>query len=424
MKKTIRILVIGLSTTLLFPSPQLRANWFGDNEQAIKGGLFGSAFTLVACYVLHTMHKNHLMREVVNRKEAFALVREECRAVGILLQVLQERVDAMPYNDFLRHADRKIAEVRALLEKDFHVRHNELMDDIGHLKGEISNLAREMETRRHYLNQVEKFLESLRDNNGGSFIEGLIDLKKKVESSLAEFDEYCKRSKGLASDIAATMGAREAECAQLGVEIGELKQRVVKQRVDSEVAETEAIVAKRTLAQARQEFGVLQQEVRGLLQGLQEIIQYAQREKSDVEGRVQQIRFVLEQTRARLMQLGDAVAREENALVAPSESQAQNWGGDDLLMRGKNKLSTFLAPFSSGELKTAAQFRKAYLEFSRKNHPDKGGNAAVFQAVDGLYRALLKDDAFADGLSKRGVASPSLLQYIEACPDSVENLIN
>jgi len=346
------------------------------------------------------------------------------------LNTLSARVDAIPFNDFIRQADRKIAEVRRYLDEDADRHRRTILRDIDGLRAETVRLAQELERRQLHLDTVSELVASVRDNNNHSFVEKLAETKAEVERSLGDLrnerfvlNQKISQVMNNVNDINARIEVQKNAVKDAETVIDQVKESAAVAHNKSDdvqrfVAGTleEVMAARKTVSRAQNDFANINNEVKTVLRKMEEIALVAKTEKDSAEKELRQVYALLDDVRSRATTLATVTVQEENRVrelvdrsyraSGPSAASANR----SVVASGQQVLSElFDIPFASD----AAAYRSGYRKFTLKNHPDKGGNAGAFQAVDGLYKLLSENNLFGAQSTSRAVENDIALKLQE-----------
>jgi len=423
-----------------------------------KGPIAATAISTTIALAFFVANRIAIMREQAAREKAFAALRAQYAETISITLSLQGRFDALPLNDFMRQADLKIAQMRQLLADDVVSYKETIAQMTKELKSQADRLNKDLAERQAYLENVRVLLEGIRDNNNLNFLSTLIDLKMEVEAALAQLSHDKMTLSGnlmeltaRTHDLQSHMTRNHSAIHQIDEEVGGLRKEIATHREEAESAKRymrrlgeEIADAKRTIQGSQKEFDVLNADLKEKLRSMQVLAREGREQKEVAAAEVDQARAVLAQVRHRVMQLEAIAGQEErrvqelayridqaNALAdAPREkpsprlikdkkAESEAYSKKEEISPVSAAVSTLkemLAPFTSEALSSPAVYRKAYMRFSMKNHPDKGGSSAVFQAVDGLYKIILDHDLF-DVPSRylSGHVEALLTQYSKQC---------
>jgi DNA polymerase IIIc chi subunit len=338
-------------------------------------------------------------------------LRATINELQVNLNTLSARVDAIPFNDFTRQADRKIAEVRRYLDEDADRHRRTILRDIDGLRAETVRLAQELERRQLHLDTVCELVASVRDNNNHSFVEKLAETKEEVERSLGDLrnerfvlNQKIAQVMNNVNDINARIELQKNVIKDAEVVIDQVKKSAEivhdkSQDVQKFVTGTleEVTAARKTVSRAQNDFSNLNNEVKTVLRKMEDIALVAKNEKDSAEKQLRQVYSLLDDVRSRATTLATVTVQEENRvreLVDRSHRAsgvASSPTSRSVVVTGQQILSDVFG-ISVGS--DAAAYRSGYRKFTLKNHPDKGGNVASFQAVDGLYKLLSENNLF------------------------------
>ncbi len=354
-----------------------------------------------------------------------------------LLTVLAARIDALPFNDFTRQADKKIAEVRRYLEEDANGHRRMVLRDIDALRSETIRLAQELERRQSHLDGVVNLVASVRDHDNVAFVEALVEAKNEVDRSFALLrnDRATLHQEMLhvADQIQALnnkIHEQEEHVGSAQHQLTGVQERVVGVQdqataVHNFIADTveEIAVARKNVARVQNEFAHLNNEIKVVLRKMEDVAQSAKNEKDAAEAQLQQVRDALQEVQSRVVALAATINQEESqlrevdsALVGVKElinrahTQAHQLSNSPQLPRTdatqtpqvsrhvesvvSQALSVLSNVFGIALGSDVAAYRSAYRKFSLKNHPEKGGAVAAYQAVDGLYKIIIDNNLF------------------------------
>ncbi|MDQ5890923.1 MAG: hypothetical protein QG604_797 [Candidatus Dependentiae bacterium] len=421
----------------------------------VSGPIIACATASAFALVLFLLSQYTIRSERVVRERAIAALRAQYAELLAQVLELQVRFDALPMNDFMRQADIKIAELRQQLEDDARQQGDAINHQLIALQAETDRMAQELARRQVYLENMWELLESVRDNNNEAFLERIIAMKLAIEAAFEKLSQDKIALYSNVNDLTARMhelssymDGHHTEIDRMNEDMQALKQQASSNKEQADAVQRyskrvfdEVALAKRNVVQAEQEFGVLNNDLKTKLRMMEEMSQSSKAQKEMVEGQVEQARKVLNDVRARMAQLNSITAQEEQRVHELSNKVARardvadrllDKAGSDknstqpMIQAGKNNtspidtaiiaLKNVLADFAIDGLGSALTFRKAYLKFCLKNHPDKGGDKDLFQAVDGLYKVLLDNNLFD---SPSALISGRVLavidQYVTAC---------
>lgn len=375
--------------------------------------------------------QDHLQRKAV------AKLRATIEELQTNLAALSARVDAIPFNDFVRQADRKIAEVRRYLDEDADRHRRTILRDIDGLRSETVRLAQELERRQVHLDSVATLVSSVRDNNHDAFVEKLVDTKNEIERSLVDLrnerillNQQITQVTNNVNDINARVdlqknAVKNAEEAIVKVKDNAVVVQSQSQEMQKFVAGAleEATVARKNISRAQTDFSNLNTEVKTVLRKMEEIASVAKNEKDSAEKQLKHVYALLDDVRSRATTLATVTVQEETRVRelldrSSRVSAAQATYARSVLESAQHVLSEV---FGIAVTSDAPAYRSAYRKFALKNHPDKGGDVAAFQAVDGLYK-LINDNALFGAKTVDGRVQDDLahkMREVEATRSSI-----
>ncbi len=428
-----------------------------------KGPIVATAVSVLVATVFFVANRIAIMQERAAREKAFAALRGQYADTIAVTLSLQARFDALPINDFMRQADAKIAQMQQMLAADVVQYQASLAQMRMELQYEVDRLNKELSDRHAYLENVRVLLESIRDNNNLTFLSTLIDLKMEVEMALARLAQdkmalsgHLTELTARTHDLHAHMTRNHAAISQMDDEVESLKKQAAVHREQADANQRymrrvveEIAAAKHGVLASQQEFNALNLDLKDKLHSMEELAREGREQKNSVEAQIDQARRILAEVRHRVVQL-DAIAGQEerrvqelvqkvdqahaivdsavrdSSLVVPKDASSSGYRSSadrttnrqdaSSVARAVSVLREMLTPFSMDALTSAAVYRKAYLRFCMRNHPDKGGDQQFFQAVDGLYKIVLDHNLFdAPAIFISGHVETLLKQYAGQC---------
>ena len=301
-------------------------------------------------------------------------------------------------------------------------------------------MASELARQREFLDQVKDFVLSVRDEKGEAFSHNIIAAKEDIERMIGTLHSQRSELASSLSDLAratnefsSTLAAQERALTDLQADISSLDATVAQRRSHVEHAhrasedmdrEVERISA--ALSTSKKQYRSLRSELDQSLGQLAQYISSVRSDKNILDQQVQQAHFLLRDVTTSIMSLQDksshvgdkladavgtdviasdrstASSGKPNAAATSVQQIPVRSGQDGVAYNACQVLQEALGSF--GDVSSSKKCRKAYLNFARKNHPDKGGNTDVFKAVDGLYNLILD----AKLLDKKGYLRKSL----------------
>lgn len=308
------------------PKPFEPINWEGTLEEPSRR--WGRATIAALCAaggaaVLFGVVCGLLKKESKKRLKQHARSKQKLQELRDKVGKLEAFIEALPLHDFRKAADEKIAEMRALLEADFVSKKQAVDASIMALHAESARLADELTKRRLHLEQVQLFVESMRDTDGTAFIENLTTVKTKVQKALERLvvDETALRGRlsqlvTLVTSLETQSTLHRAALDSLQAEAMAVKSRVVradeetraaKRTVERSVAEVDE--TRRAMGRAHDDCVRLLADLRSTVRTVDAMRTDAVLEKGSLDKKIKDITALLEKVRG---QVGDVQRSAEH----------------------------------------------------------------------------------------------------------------
>lgn len=396
-----------------------RTSLWSDNRQAIIGGAVG-AVSAVCAYLLA---KNAVQHECYRREQQQRQIDDVLDSLRASVHRLKKSYDALPITQFEKEADRKISEVRQFLSSDLHQyretlaqKMHQLNAELGRLQSERAAMLQVLEQQRAHFDHAAAFIRSVHDSGGASYLNDVVIAKQEVERLIAQLHQQQHQltlQLSTLSDIAAsnqaTLNRQKHNLQDTETTIRNLNNTVVQRRSEvdtaaraSQDAVSEAERIRTTVQKTQQETRAMKGELDVAVTALNQYLRQVQGDYQMIDQQVRSAKNQLVDVSTRMASLQDAVRHQGNTITntsaqmhpqnsLPQTSQNSTPKNDSAVVKAAVQLlQRALSRFSTATRMGENDYHSAFSQFAKRNHPNYGGDANVFGAVDGLYQALSK----------------------------------
>lgn len=168
---------------------------YADKKDIVIGAAIGGGIGIFAAVVCFSLSALKVRRERKAREANMRKIEQRFRELRAWLERLDGYYSTLPIETLRREADEKMAQVRQMLAQDasahrqaFSADARQIAHEIATLRTERDRMAAELGRQNGYLQQVQQFLQSVKDHHGESFLYAVVEARRSIEQAIMQLE--------------------------------------------------------------------------------------------------------------------------------------------------------------------------------------------------------------------------------------------